>query len=109
MLDRGYLLAVIIAMGVVTFALRALPFVAAQWLQRHPVVGCLGRFLPPAIMLLLLLHAMVGAAAQHRQGPWPEVLGVTLVVALQLWRGNALLSILAGTAAYVLLRNPGLL
>lgn len=105
MIDVGYVLGVIVAMGLVTFALRALPFVAAQWLQKHPVVERLGQFLPLAIMTLLLVHAATGAALEHPAGPWPELLAVALVVALQ-WRNrNALLSILAGTCAYVLMRN----
>lgn len=109
MTDRAYVVAVIVAMGLVTFALRALPFVAARWLQAHSVVQRLGQFLPLAIMTLLLVHSAVGASAQHRSGPWPELLAVALVVILQ-WRGrNALLSILVGTAVYVVLRNLHLL
>lgn len=105
MIDSVYLLGVIAAMGLVTFALRALPFVAAQWLQKHPVVERLGQFLPLAIMTLLLVHAAAGSALQHPAGPWPELLAVALVVILQWRSGNALLSILAGTCAYVLIRN----
>ena len=60
--DTAYVVGVILAMGAVTFALRALPFVAARGLQRHAVVARLGRFLPMAIMVLLLLHASVSMA-----------------------------------------------
>ena len=71
----------------------------------HPVVRRLGRFLPLAIMLLLVLHSALGAARAHAGAPWPELAGVALTAALQGWRKNALLSILAGTGLYVLLRN----
>lgn len=105
MINSLYILAAIIGMAVVTFALRSLPFVAAQWLKRHPIVNRLGDFLPLAIMTLLLVHAMTGAAISHASGPWPELAAVVLVVVLQ-WRiKNALLSIVVGTALYVLLRN----
>lgn len=105
MIESKYALAVIVAMGLVTLALRALPFVAAQWLKKHPVVQHLGQFLPLAIMTLLLVHSMTGAALEHRSGPWPELLAVALVVLLQ-WRSkNALLSIVVGTCVYVLIRN----
>lgn len=108
MLDSGYVVSVLVAMGVVTFALRALPFVAANWLQKHPVVQSLGEFLPLAIMTLLLTHTVVGAAGDDPQGPWPELLAVALVVVLQ-WRfRHALWSILAGTGLYLVLRNVGL-
>ncbi|HZX32827.1 MAG TPA: AzlD domain-containing protein [Rhodocyclaceae bacterium] len=107
MIETGYVLAVIFAMGLVTFALRALPFVADHWLRRQPVVQRLGQFLPLAIMTLLLVHSAAGAAGSHPGGPWPELAAVALVVALQ-WRSrNALLSIGVGTAVYVLMRNGG--
>ena len=92
-------------MGAVTFALRAVPFVASRWLQKHPVVQSLGQFLPLAIMALLLFHSAVGKATEDAIGPWPELFAVAVVAILQ-WRSkNALLSILLGTGVYVLLRN----
>lgn len=109
MIDGRYIVGVIAAMALITFALRALPFVAAQWLQKNTIVERLGEFLPLAIMTLLLLHAATGSAQQDRLGPWPELLAVAIVVVLQ-WRSrNALLSIVLGTTAYVLMRNftPG--
>lgn len=107
-MDAPYALGVLAAMAVVTFGLRALPFLAARFLQSHPLVQRLGRFLPLAIMTLLLLHTLVGSARDNPSGPWAELAAVATVVALQWWRKQALLSILAGTALYVLLRNPGL-
>ena len=105
MIEGRYVGGVIVAMAGVTFVLRALPFVAAHWLKKHPIVHRLGQFLPLAIMTLLLVHSAAGAALEHPAGPWPELLAVALVVLLQ-WRSrNALLSILAGTCVYVLLRN----
>jgi branched-subunit amino acid transport protein AzlD len=105
MIDGSYVVGVIAAMGLVTFALRALPFVAAQWLKKHPAVQRLGDFLPLAIMTLLLVHSAAGSAREHALGPWPELLAVTLVALLQ-WRSkNALLSIVVGTCVYVLIRN----
>ncbi|MDD2728794.1 AzlD domain-containing protein [Malikia sp.] len=108
MIDTGYALGVIAAMALITFALRALPFIASRWLQRHDVVRRLGRFLPLAIMTLLLLHAIVGSAREHPGGPWRELLCAGLAALLQ-WRSrNPLLSIVTGTGLYVLLRNPSL-
>ena len=109
MIDSGYAIGVIAAMGLVTFALRALPFVAAQWLQKHPIVQRLGEFLPLAIMTLLMVHSVMGSATANPTGPWPELLAVALVVGLQLRSKNALLSILVGTGVYVLLRNVNLI
>ncbi|MFT5643741.1 MAG: branched-subunit amino acid transport protein AzlD [Janthinobacterium sp.] len=105
MIESPYVIVVIAAMALVTLALRALPFLAAQWLKKHPIVQRLGQFLPLAIMTLLLLHSATGAALTHAAGPWPELLAVALVVLLQWRTGNALLSIVAGTCIYVLMRN----
>lgn len=108
MIETGYALGVIVVMALITFGLRALPFVASRWLQQHDIVSRLGRFLPLAIMVLLLLHAIVSAAGEHKHGPWYELLGAALAVLLQ-WRSrNPLLSIVAGTGLYVALRNLNL-
>ncbi|MBS1228405.1 MAG: AzlD protein [Proteobacteria bacterium] len=109
MTDARYIVGVIAAMALITLALRALPFIAAQWLQKNTIVERLGEFLPLAIMTLLLLHSAAGSAQQDRLGPWPELLAVVMVIVLQ-WRSrNALLSIVLGTTAYVVMRNltPG--
>ena len=100
MTDNLYVIGVIIAMGLVTFALRALPFFAGQWLQKHPLVHRLGEFLPLAIMTLLL-----AAMGENPASPWPELAAVLLVASVQWFSRNALLSILLGTGLYVLLRN----
>lgn len=107
MTDSLYVLGVIAAMALVTFALRALPFVAGQWLQQHPLVHRLGQFLPLAIMTLLLVNSSLGAMADDPDRPWPELTAVLLVAVVQWFSRNALLSILLGTGVYVVLRNLG--
>ena len=108
MIDSRYAISAIVVMGLVTFALRALPFVAAQWLKKHPLVQRLGDFLPLTIMTLLMVHSVAGAAVENPTGPWSALGAATLVLLLQ-WRSkNALLSILVGTGVYVLLRNANL-
>lgn len=103
-----YVLSVFVIMAVISAGLRALPFFAARWLKHSSTVARLGRFLPPAIMVLLLLHTLVGLAGQTESllWPWREALAAAVAIALHLWRGSALLSILTSTALYVLLRSP---
>jgi branched-subunit amino acid transport protein AzlD len=105
MTDNLYVISVIAAMALVTFALRALPFVAGQWLQKHPLVHRLGEFLPLAIMTLLLVNSTIAAMGESPASPWPELAAVLLVATVQWFSRNALLSILLGTGLYVLLRN----
>ena len=111
MINSNYALGAIVAMAGVTFALRALPFLAARWLKKHDKVRTSKLDLAPLVgivFILLLLHTLVGSARQNPAGPWAEIAAVTLTVALQAWRRHALLSILTGTALYVLLRNTAL-
>jgi branched-subunit amino acid transport protein AzlD len=104
----AYVAMVILVMGLVTLGLRATPFLAAKWLQKHGVVLRLGKFLPLAIMVLLTTHTLVGNAQSHDQGPWPELAAGAVVVVMQLWRKQALLSIVLGVLVYVTLRNQWL-
>jgi branched-subunit amino acid transport protein AzlD len=110
MINTSYALIVIALMCAVTVALRALPFIGARVLQRYPVVEQLGRFLPSAIMTLLLVHTLRGSAQAHPlSGPWPELAAALVVIVLQ-WRlRNTLLSIALGTVLYVVLRNSALI
>ncbi len=109
--DAVYLLAVFAAMAAVTFLERALPFVASDWLKKQRWVEGLGKFLPLAIMVLLVVHAAMGAAQSRGHEaffgslPLPEALSIALAFGLQWFFRNALLSIFSGTALYVLFVN----
>lgn len=104
MTTTDYLLAALI-MGGVTFALRAFPFVARHLIAHHPRIQVLGQRLPVAMMLLLTLYAM-GVQQWHSlaQGK-AQIAAVLLVAGLQLWRRQAMLSILSGTFLYLALMN----
>jgi branched-subunit amino acid transport protein AzlD len=104
MTDTAYVLIVIALMGAVTVALRALPFVAGHWLRRHAVVQKLGDSLPLSIMVLLLVDTAAGQAHSHAGLPWQELLAVALVITLQWRTRQTLLSIVTGTALYMVLR-----
>ena len=105
-MSTSYVLGVILVMGLVTWGLRALPFVAARWLEGHPVVARVRQFLPTAVMALLLVHT-VASGGGHAQWPWAELVAIAAVMALQWWVRHALVSISTGTGLYVLLVNPG--
>jgi len=102
-MEPVFALKAIACMAVVTFALRCLPFLGAAYLQRFPVLLRLGRFLPPAIMVLLVLHSVYGMAAKH--DIWPAVLAAGLAILLQWRTRQPLLSIFAATGLYVALLN----
>ena len=104
-MSTSYVLWSILAMGMVTLAIRAAPFLMAKWLRTHDSVQRLGGFLPPAIMALLLVHSLRDLGEQSNANYWPEIVSVLLVLALQRYRRQPLLSIAAGTVLYMALRQ----
>ncbi|OYD22962.1 branched-chain amino acid transporter permease [Oceanimonas baumannii] len=104
MSDFEYLLAALI-MGGVTFSLRAFPFLARGFIAHHHRIQVLGRRLPVAMMVLLTLYAM-GVHNWHAPADGKaQVIAVVVVAGLQLWRRQALTSILTGTLVYMSLVN----
>ncbi len=90
-----YPIAVIIVIALVTWALRAFPFLLFGSRPLPKTVQYLGRALPPAIMTVLVIYCL-------RYGI-PELIACALVVILQTVRRNMYLSIVAGTLCYMIL------
>jgi len=103
MSEETYLWAVILIMAVVTFLSRAIPFVAFRNSAEHPVLTYLGCYMPPMIMLLLVLYSLQSVDLGNAPYGLYELAALTVTVVLHLWRGNALLSIFAGTGLYMCL------
>ena len=89
-------------MSAVTVLLRALPFLVFR--KKVPAyVTYLGRVLPPAIIGMLVIYCLKDTTVTAAPFGAPELIAGALVVILQAWKRNALLSILGGTAVYMLL------
>lgn len=104
MIDLNHNLLLVLVVSLVTLALRFAPFILFPGSRKIPVpLLYLSRVLPCAVMGMLIIYCLKGAA--HLTWPFalPELCSILLVAALQRWRHNTLLSILAGTAAYMLL------
>ena len=104
-----YALVVLLAVGVLSYLLRALPFLLFGGRKEPPqVVKYVGRVLSPAAIAMLVIYCYAGEIAKPVQGmsgaaaAAPYLAGA-LTVALQLWRRNPLVSILSGTALYMAL------
>lgn len=95
--------AVLIAvMSAVTVLLRALPFLVFR--KKVPAyVSYLGRVLPSAIIGMLVIYCLKDTVVTASPFGAPELIAGALVVVLQAWKRNSLLSILSGTAVYMLL------
>ena len=90
------------AMSAVTILLRFLPFWVFK--KKTPAyVTYLGQVLPPAIIGMLVVYCLKDVTFLSAPFGAPELIAAALVILLQAWRRNVLLSILAGTAAYMVL------
>ena len=67
------------------------------------VVEDLGRLLPPAMMGLLVVYSLRNTDLLSGSHGLPEAIAVAVTAGLHLWKRSTLLSILAGTAVYMLL------
>ena len=101
-MDKLHSLALILIMAALTAALRFLPFVMFSKGTPNTIVY-LGNLLPNAIMAMLVVYCLKNVSFTASSHGIPEALAVFLVAVLHKWKHNMLLSILGGTAAYMLL------
>ena len=102
-MDVSRTLIVIVICAAVTFLERALPFLIFGNREVPKVIRYLGRVLPMAIMATLVIYCIKGISLTSMSGWVPYLAGITVTAVLHWWRKNALLSIVAGTAVYMLL------
>jgi len=95
---------IILVISAVTFGLRAAPFLLFSGSGRIPkVIVYLGNVLPPAVMGMLIIYCLKNISLVQNPYGIPELIAVTAVVGLHLWRRNNLLSIIGGTVMYMFL------
>ena len=95
----GMLVAV---MAVVTIVLRFLPF----WVLKKKTpryISYLGEVLPSAIIGMLVVYCLKDTDIIAPPHGLPEFIAGAIVVGLQVWKRNSLISILTGTAVYMLM------
>lgn len=112
-MNLTHLLVFIMVCAVATFATRVIPFVALAKQADHPLILHLGRYLPPAVMMILVIYALrefrplLDSQLNTSASGWPMIIASLIVAALHLWRRNALLSIIGGTGAYMAMVQLG--
>ena len=95
-------LSMVLVCAGVTCLLRALPFVCFRG-GVPPLIDRLGRLLPPAIMAALVVYCLRSVPFGAGADGLCQLAAAAVVVAVHLLRRSTLLSIAAGTAAYMLL------
>ena len=97
-------LVIVCMVALATQITRWTPFLVFSGGRKLPkMVEDLGRLLPPAMMGLLVVYSLRNTDLLTGSHGLPEAIAVAVTAGLHLWRRSTLLSILAGTAVYMLL------
>ncbi|MFB7712281.1 branched-chain amino acid transporter permease [Streptomyces sp. NPDC056105] len=102
--DTPYLLAAVAVSTAITWALRALPFAALAPLRASATVQYLSTRMPAGVMVILLAYCLRDLPMTQSRAIAP-LAALAVTIGLHLWRRNALLSILGGTAVHVILAS----
>ncbi|GGX74431.1 branched-chain amino acid transporter permease [Streptomyces hiroshimensis] len=102
--DTRYAIAAVLVAAAVTWGLRALPFAALTPLRASSIVQYLSTRMPAGVMVILLVYCLRDLSLTQTRTLAP-LIALAVTVGLHLWRRNALLSILGGTAAHVILAS----
>ncbi len=95
--------AILIAvMAIVTALLRFLPFIVFKR-STPEYISYLGRVLPAALIGMLVIYCLKDVSVTAAPHGLPELIAAAVVVGLQAWKRNSLLSILSGTVVYMLM------
>ena len=83
--------------------LRVLPFIIFGKRKTPPFIEYLGRYLPYAVMGMLVVYCLKSTTLISAPFGLPEAVSVLVVVVLHTIKRNTLLSIVAGTICYMIL------
>lgn len=90
--------------ALVTVALRAVPFLLFGKSREIPAwVQYFSRVLPFAVMGMLVVYCLRGITPLTAPHGIPECIACAVVIGLHCWKRNTLLSIVGGTACYMVL------
>ncbi len=97
---REVKLIAVMALG--TALLRFLPFLIFRK-RTPPYIAYLGKVLPPALVGMLVIYCFKDVSFTTAPHGLPELIAVGSVVLLHVWKRSSLISILGGTAIYMVL------
>ncbi|MDF9824729.1 branched-subunit amino acid transport protein AzlD [Breznakia sp. PF5-3] len=90
--------------GVITLFSRMIPFLVFPEGRKTPaIILYLSDYLPVAMIGMLIIYCLKDVDFLSTYHGFPELLGITIVAVLHLWKRNTLLSIVGGTVCYMFL------
>lgn len=103
-MTKTEILITILIVCIVTFLLRALPFLIFRNKEKvPPIILYLGSYFPAAIFGFLVIYCLKGVSFSSVSSYLPSFISIVYIVLIHLWKKNYLLSILSGTLLYMIL------
>lgn len=100
----NYTLKAILVMAAVTFGTRMVPFIFFGKEKTTPkYIVYIGDYLPPAVMAMLIIYCLRNVKLFGFPFGIPEIIGIITVAILHIWKRNNLISIIGGTAVYMIM------
>jgi branched-subunit amino acid transport protein AzlD len=103
--DYAYLATALAVAVAITVTLRAVPFAMKNAVKESALLADVGRWMPLGAIGILAIYCLAAVDTSQPPHGIPEITGVAVTVAVHWWRRNAVLSILAGTAACLVMTN----
>ncbi len=102
-MNNTYIISSILIVALMNALMRALPFFIFKDKEIPKTLTYLGRVLPPAIMITLVIYGLRHTNIHIRPYGIPEFVSLALVAILQKIKDNTILSIVLGTLVYMVL------
>ena len=103
--DATYVVTCLAVAVAITVALRAAPFALKNAVAGSALLADIGRWMPLGAITVLAVYCLAQIDLTAPTRGLPELAGVAVTVAVHGWRRNVVFSILAGTAACMILSN----
>lgn len=95
---------IILVVSITTFATRVIPFLAFPKGKEIPsIIHYLGKVLTPAVIGMLVIYCLKDTKILVEPHGIPELISISVVAFLHIWKRNNLLSIGVGTVLYMVL------
>ena len=103
-MSNQYMLLIFVLSALITFSLRAVPFVLFGRGKEVPdLIRKLGDLLPYAVIAALVVYCLKDVTTMEMMENLKLFAAVAVVVTVHFWKKNTILSIAVGTGFYMLL------
>lgn len=101
-MDIVFILCAILGMALTILFCRAIPFLFK--IKQNKFIEFVENYIPPIAMTVLAVSALVTINWSYKPYGLPEAIAAISIIIVHLWKRNALISILGGTALFMLLK-----